>query len=107
MLALVEVKIEALQAILQLYNVDDIYNFNETSLFWKRSPSSGLASESWPRRKKDKTRISVRLCSNASGRDQLPVLFIGNAKTPIAMRGVNITAMGGQWDHNKSAWMDT
>jgi len=75
--------------------VDDIYNFDETGLFWKRSPSSGLASESRPGRKKDKTRISVGLCSNASGKDQLPVLFISNAKTPIAMQGVNITAMGG------------
>ena len=55
--------------------------------------------------KKDKSRISIGLCTNATGTDRLPPLFIGHAKVPRALRGINIQALGGWWRSNKKAWM--
>ncbi len=87
------------------YAEQDVYNMDETGLFWRLSPSSGLASQSLPGRKKSERRISAVLCANARGDDKLPLLLIGHAKQPRALRNVNIEAMGCWWRSNAKAWM--
>jgi hypothetical protein len=57
--------------------------------------------------KKDKARISLALCINATGTDQLPIWIIRKAKTPRALKNVSISSMGGRWRWNKKAWMNT
>lgn len=88
------------------YNEEDIYNMDETGLFWRLTPSNGLSSSTQPGVRKDKTRISLVCCVNASGTDWLPIWFIGKAQTPRALRKINIPTMGGQWRWNKKAWMN-
>jgi hypothetical protein len=79
---------------------------DETGLFWKMLPSRGLLSQSRPGLKKDKARISLCFCVNASGTDRFPVWIIGKAKTPRALRNISISTMGGIWRWNKKAWMN-
>jgi len=67
----------------------------------------GLSSHTLPGVKKDKSRITLVVCTNCSGSDRLPLWFIGHAKTPRALRGINISAIGGVWKSNKKAWMTT
>jgi DDE superfamily endonuclease len=88
------------------YNEEDIYNMDETGLFWRQSSSTGLTIQAKPGRKKDKTRITMTLCTNYTGSDRLPIWFIGRAQTPLALRGVNFTALKGVWRANKKAWMN-
>ena len=57
--------------------------------------------------KKDKARISLALCTNATGTDRLPIWIIGKAKTPRALKNVSISSIGGRWRWNKKAWMNT
>jgi DDE superfamily endonuclease/Fission yeast centromere protein N-terminal domain/Tc5 transposase DNA-binding domain len=85
----------------------DVYNMDESGLFYRRGINAGLATEVRPGLKKDKSRISIGLCTNATGTDRLPPLFIGHAKQPRALRGINIQALGGWWRHNQKAWMTT
>jgi len=71
------------------------------------SLSKGLLSQQSQRGlKKEKNRISVAICVNATGTDRFPLWFIGKAKTPRALRNIDVSAMGGVWRWNKKAWMN-
>ena len=66
-----------LQEIAGEYAEEDIYNMDETGLFWKMMPSRGLSLQSLPGLKKDKTRITLVFCVNATRLDRFPVWIIG------------------------------
>ena len=85
------------------YPEDDIYNMDETGLYWRSAVNRGLLSEPLPGRKIDKSRITIALCTNATGSDRLPLCIIGHAQQPRALKGVNIEAIGCQWYHSKKA----
>ena len=55
------------------YDPEDIYNMDETGLFWRYAPNSGIGSLDGPTGgiKKDKARISLALTSNATGSPNL------------------------------------
>ena len=96
-----EEEMRALQTIAGEYAEEDIYNMDETGLFWKMMPSRGLSSQSLPGLKKDKTRITLVFCVNATGLDRFPVWIIGKARTPRALRRINISMLGAEWRWNK------
>lgn len=89
------------------YAEENIYNMDETGLYWRMVPSRGLTTSVQAGVKKDKSRITVVLCVNSNGTDRFPVWLIGNAKTPRALRGVSVPTMGGEWRWNRKAWMNT
>jgi len=91
-----EEEMRSLQTIAGEYPQEDIYNMDETGLFWKMLLSRGLLSQPRPGMKKDKARISLALCTNATGTDRLPIWIIGKAKTPRALKNVSISSMGGR-----------
>ncbi|CAB5206033.1 unnamed protein product [Rhizophagus irregularis] len=79
-----------LQQLLSRYILDQIYNIDETGLFYRMSPSQTLSTKPVPGRKKDKTRITVLLGANATGTDKLKPWVIGNAKRPRPLSKVNL-----------------
>ena len=93
----------SLQTIAGEYPQEDIYNMDETGLFWKMLFSRGLLSQPQPGMKKDKARISLALCINATGTDRLPIWIIGKAKTPRALKNVSISLIGRRQRQNKKA----
>ena len=98
---------KGLQTVAGEYQEEDVYNMDESALFWRMMLSQGLLSQPRASLKKDKSRISLAFCVNATGTDRLPIWFIGKAKTPRALRGISVSTMGGQWRWNKKAWMNT
>jgi hypothetical protein len=94
---------EKLRLITREYEEKDIYNMDETGLFWRMRPSRGLLSQSIPGAKKDKVRITVILCTNATGEDRFQPWFIRKAKKPRALQGIDITGIGGVWKYNAKA----
>jgi hypothetical protein len=62
-------EMNTLRVICNGYNPDDIYNIDETGLFWRYAPNSriSLLDDSTSGIKKDKIRISLVLTSNATG----------------------------------------
>ena len=80
---------------------------DETGLFWRRVPSSGLATTPRPGVKLEKTRISLAFCSNATGDDLFEIWAIGKAKQPLALRGFNLDRFGIKWRNNIKVWMTT
>ena len=64
------------------YNEDDIYNMDESGLFWCMPPSQSLSSLNRPGIKHDKSQVSIICCVNASGTHRLPIWVIGKAHMP-------------------------
>jgi hypothetical protein len=89
------------------YSPDNVYIVDESGLFWRYTISTGLASQACPGVPKSKSRLSVTFCTNATGKDRLPLLFIGHAKQPKALRGLNVQALEAWWRNSPKAWMNT
>uniref|UniRef100_A0A1B6JVI3 HTH CENPB-type domain-containing protein n=1 Tax=Homalodisca liturata TaxID=320908 RepID=A0A1B6JVI3_9HEMI len=89
---------------------EQIYNIDETGLSFKLLPRKTFATPqetSAPGFKTSKDRITVALCSNASGTHKLPLFVIGKAAKPRAFKNINMDALPVYYRSQKSAWMDT
>ena len=53
------------------YNLDYVFNFDECALFYRLEPDKTLATKRLSWRKKNKERITIGLCSNATGTTKL------------------------------------
>ena len=52
------------------YAAEDVYNMDETGLFWKMTPNKGLVTEMVSGTKKKKSRVTVVLACNTTGSDK-------------------------------------
>lgn len=89
------------------YDFNNVYNADETGLYWKVLPSKSLASrheEIAPGFKSSKQRITVMLCANVTGSHKLPLLIIGKAKKPRCFKGV--VTLPVIYKNHKHSWMD-
>ncbi|EXX61700.1 hypothetical protein RirG_168730 [Rhizophagus irregularis DAOM 197198w] len=74
-----------LQEILQVYELKDIWNCDETALFWRLEPSKTIAHDPVLGKKCPKERVSILATCNASGDERLPLVFIHKYETPRAL----------------------
>lgn len=88
---------------------DQVYNCDETGLYWKALPTKTLAAAneaSAPGRKMMKDRITILACSNASGSHRLKLALVGKSKNPRCFKNVNMEALPVHYFNQKSAWMN-
>ncbi|CAN0128338.1 unnamed protein product, partial [Heterosigma akashiwo] len=90
------------------YDPDDIYNMDETGLFFKLLPKKTylLASEDKKNTRgtkaiKAKDRVTLIVCCNATGTDKVPLVAIGKAKEP---RCFKLHKPPIKYLNNKTAW---
>lgn len=98
----------AIRQALSTYCPRDVFNCDETALFWKQIPDRSLSTRSLPGKKKEKARISALFCCNADGSERLPTWYIGTAKRPRAFQAAgiqNIQNLNVFWRSNRKAWM--
>ncbi|KAI0996512.1 hypothetical protein K3495_g11669 [Podosphaera aphanis] len=105
--AVVAQQLAQVQELATEYHPDDIYNCDESDLFWKMTPERGLSTTSVTGSKKNKARVIAHFCCNASGRDKLPIWFIGTSANPrfFGSAGINTGAFNCVWKSNGKAWM--
>lgn len=84
-----ETEREKLRRELDEYNLDDIYNADETGLFWAMEPCRVISNRRLSGNKKNKNKVSILLTTNASGTDKLPPLLIYKYQTPRPLRTIN------------------
>jgi Tc5 transposase DNA-binding domain/DDE superfamily endonuclease/CENP-B N-terminal DNA-binding domain len=94
-----------LQEILRPYRLEDIWNGDETGLFWKMRPNKTFAQGPVAGTKKEKSRVTVFCACNATGTEMLPTIFINRYKTPRSMRGINYNVLPVSYYWNSTAWM--
>lgn len=85
-----------------------IYNADETGLNYKMLPTKTLASkldDAARGHKKNKERVTVLVCSNASGTHKLPLVLIGKSANPRALKNIKRSALPLHYASQKSAWM--
>jgi len=73
-----------IRKILDKYSLDDIYNLDETALFYQLPPNKTIASKKTKLEgsKLSKKRLSVAFCVNASGKNPEKPIVIGHNKKP-------------------------
>lgn len=87
---------------------DQVYNADESGLYYKALPTKTLAalSEKYaPGYKMQKQRVTAMVCANASGNNRIPLLLIGTAKNPRCFKNVNMKALPVNYYAQKNAWM--
>ncbi|CAG8835444.1 16359_t:CDS:2, partial [Cetraspora pellucida] len=94
-----------LNRLLEQYHLQDIYNMDETTLFYQLEPDTTLATMCLSRRKKNKERLTIVLYANASGTDRFETLVIGKYKNPQYFKNVNRRSFGIKYEANIKAWM--
>lgn len=98
-------RVTKLQALLKEYAPSDIFNCDETGLFFKMLPDRTLAfsGESCASGKLSKERITVMVGANATGTEKLPLLVIGKARNPRCFKAVRTLPV--EYDSNSKAWI--
>ena len=95
----------ALQQLFAPYNSENIWNGDETGLFWKMEPSRVLVQTPISGHKKEKSRITTFCCINATGTEKMNLTFIHKYKTPHIMRNINYKNLPVYYFWNKKSWM--
>lgn len=69
---------------------DQVYNADESGLFWKMLPSKTLAvqsEKSAPGHKSSKERLTIMTCSNATGSHKITLTVIGKLRNQDLLKG--------------------
>ena len=98
-------KENVLQPLLEKYSPDDVFNADETGLYWRLLPDKthAVVGEKCTGGKLSKERVTALVCANMSGTEKRPLFVIGKFKKPRCFRGVHQLPV--EYDANKSAWM--
>ena len=98
----------ALDDIVQDYNLDDIYNCDETGLLFRTMPTKSYVekSDNAHGTKCSKERLTVMLCCNMSGTDKCKPLVIGKSLRPRCFKHIDSKSLPVDYQANKKAWMN-
>ncbi|GFS82468.1 tigger transposable element-derived protein 1 [Trichonephila clavipes] len=92
------------------YSVDQVFNADETGLYWKKLPNRTYITKdenTASGHKASKDRVTLLLCSNASGDRMLKPLLINKSLRPRALKGKDLKQLSVHWMANPKAWMTT
>ncbi|CAF1281361.1 unnamed protein product [Adineta ricciae] len=97
-----------LPKILEGYHPANIYNCDETGLFFKLKPDRSLVLDTNDCKggKKAKDRYTILLCANWAGMDKMKPVVIGKAAKPRCFKNMDITKLPVTWCYNRTAWMN-
>ena len=96
---------EDLQRVLQDYDPEDIFNLDETGLFYRLGPNYTLETTKVSGTKKSKDRITVALTSNATGTTKLKPFVISKVNRPRCFGKTYNPETYVRYRHNAKAWM--
>lgn len=96
---------ENVKHILQDYAAKDIFNMDESGIFFNILPDRTLAvkGERCHGGKRSKERLTVALCCNSDGTEKHPPWIIGKYANPRCFKGVKTLPCN--YRSNKNAWM--
>lgn len=90
--------------------LEQVYNCDETGLLFRMLPEKTLAAKhekGAKGMKKQKDRVTLMACSNASGSHKLPLVFIHKYQKPRCFKNVNVSALPVKYYAQSNAWMNT
>jgi hypothetical protein len=78
----IEEDLEHIKQRIACYDLNDVYNMDETGLFYNLAPDTTIARRQIEGSKKNKTRLTIAFTCNATGTDRFIPLYIGHANKP-------------------------
>ncbi|XP_071053644.1 tigger transposable element-derived protein 1-like [Onthophagus taurus] len=90
------------------YSPHQIFNVDETGLFWKNMPSNTYITKDekrMPGYKAAKDRLTLLLSGNAAGDFKLKPILVYHSENPRALKGVSKSSMPVIWKSNRKAWV--
>ncbi|XP_022893755.1 CENP-B homolog protein 2-like [Olea europaea var. sylvestris] len=101
----IENALPGIRSKLDQFQLKDIYNMDETGLFYRWEADHSLATKQLEGCKKDKERITVVVCCNGDGSDKVPFWVIGKYANPTCFKNMNMNNLNCKYRSNKKAWM--
>lgn len=92
------------------YSPQQIYNADESGLFFKQLPKKSYVSKnekSAPGYKMSKERLSILACSNVTGNHKLPLMVIGKSAKPRVLKNMDMNNLKVHYRSQKKAWMNS
>ncbi|MFQ6634157.1 hypothetical protein Gotur_010404 [Gossypium turneri] len=86
----IEDALPQIRAKLENFCWEDIYNMDETDLFYRLQADHSLGTKQLEGRKKDKERLTVVVCCNGDGSDKVPLWVISKFANPKCFKHMNI-----------------
>uniref|UniRef100_A0A7N5JAM7 HTH CENPB-type domain-containing protein n=1 Tax=Ailuropoda melanoleuca TaxID=9646 RepID=A0A7N5JAM7_AILME len=104
-----DVYLEALRSIIEegKYTPQQVFNVDETGLYWKRMPEGMFISveeKAEPGFKSSKDRLMLLLGGNAAGDFKLKPLLVYHLENPKSLKGYSKPNLPVIWRSNKKAW---
>uniref|UniRef100_A0AAQ5X1R0 HTH CENPB-type domain-containing protein n=1 Tax=Amphiprion ocellaris TaxID=80972 RepID=A0AAQ5X1R0_AMPOC len=90
------------------YSAKQVFNVDETGLFWKKMPEKTYISreeKTMPGYKAAKDRLTLMLGANADGSFKLKPLLVYRAANPRALKNVTKSSLPVIWMSNIKAWV--
>jgi hypothetical protein len=90
------------------YTAQQVFNVDETGLFWKKMPESIYISKeekTMPRFKAEKDRLTLLLGGNASGNYRLKPLLVYRSENSRAFAGISKATLPAYYRSNLKAWI--
>lgn len=96
-----------LPQLLDQYSLENIFNADETDLFYRATPDGSLTYKhhNLVGSKKSMDRVTVLCCCNATGSEKRPLLVIGKSKNPRCFKNLNVSRLSVLYRANSNAWM--
>ena len=92
------------------YTLSQVFNADETGLWWKLMPSKTFVHHVEVQAKtfkKHKDWVTLMGCANAAGTCKLPLAFIHKSARPRCFKNTSMNALPVCYFSQKKAWMDT
>ena len=89
-------------------NLENVYNADESGWNWRTLPERTMVHGDEKKadgNKKNKERLTVMFCANATGTHKITLLVIGKSKNPRGFK--DISKMPVQYRNQPSAWMNS
>lgn len=96
---------EDIRQTLKDYDPKDVFNCDETGLFWKMRPSRTISNGPTAGTKQSKDRVTVLLTCNAIGSEKLPPLLIHKYENPRALKNLDKKTFPVDYYWNSKSWM--
>ncbi|KAL6532969.1 hypothetical protein OROMI_027081 [Orobanche minor] len=101
----IEASLPSIREELDKWDLKDIYNMDETCLFYRMQDDNSLATKELEGRKQNKERITIVICTNGDGSDKVPFWIIGKFHNPRCLKNVNCSTLNCTYRANSNAWM--
>ena len=69
----VERSLESIREKLNQFSMKDVFNMDETGLFYTLQPDHSLATKQLEGKKEDKERLTIVICCNEDGTEKIPL----------------------------------